>query len=52
VSLAKNIEFLRHLRRMPAVNVEGFGRGIRSPLIETTGFGTNPGAYTPSGYHT
>jgi poly(hydroxyalkanoate) depolymerase family esterase len=44
VSLAKNIEFLRHLPRMPAVNVvEGFGRGIRSPLIETTGFGTNPG---------
>jgi poly(hydroxyalkanoate) depolymerase family esterase len=29
---------------MPGMNVvEGFTRGIRSPLIETTGFGTNPG---------
>ncbi|HET7490698.1 MAG TPA: PHB depolymerase family esterase [Bradyrhizobium sp.] len=44
MSLAKNIEFLRHLPRMPGMNVvEGFTRGIRSPLIETTGFGTNPG---------
>jgi poly(hydroxyalkanoate) depolymerase family esterase len=44
LSLAKNIEFLRHLPRMPGMNVvEGFTRGIRSPLIETTGFGTNPG---------
>jgi poly(hydroxyalkanoate) depolymerase family esterase len=44
VSLAKNIEFLRHSPKMPGLNgVDGFTRGIRSPLIETTGFGTNPG---------
>jgi poly(hydroxyalkanoate) depolymerase family esterase len=29
---------------MPGINVvEGFTRGIRSPLIQITGFGTNPG---------
>jgi poly(hydroxyalkanoate) depolymerase family esterase len=48
VSLAKNIEYLRHLPRPYGINAfEGFGRGfrrgIRSPLVETTGFGTNPG---------
>jgi poly(hydroxyalkanoate) depolymerase family esterase len=48
VSLAKNVEFLR---RLPRVNgLDGFeelGRtpkpGHRSPLVETTGFGSNPG---------
>jgi len=49
VSLAKNVEFLRHLPKLPGLNpLEGFGRGarrgIRSPLVETEGFGTNPGA--------
>jgi poly(hydroxyalkanoate) depolymerase family esterase len=48
VSLAKNIEFLRQLPKMQGLNVlEGFGRGprrkVRSPLVESTGFGTNPG---------
>jgi poly(hydroxyalkanoate) depolymerase family esterase len=48
VSLAKNIEFLRQLPKMPGLNVlDGFARGprrgIRTPLVETTGFGTNPG---------
>jgi poly(hydroxyalkanoate) depolymerase family esterase len=46
VSLAKNVEFLRHLH---AVNGFGdYGRSLRpelkSPLAETTGFGSNPGA--------
>jgi len=48
VSLAKNIEFLRHLPKLQGLNaLEGFGRGmrrgIRSPLAETKGFGTDPG---------
>lgn len=48
MSLAKNIEFLRQLPKMQGLNVlEGFGRGprrkVRSPLVESTGFGTNPG---------
>jgi poly(hydroxyalkanoate) depolymerase family esterase len=48
VSLAKNIEFLRQLPRLHGINVlEGLGRGmrrgVRSPLVETSGFGTNPG---------
>jgi poly(hydroxyalkanoate) depolymerase family esterase len=46
VSLAKNIEFLR---RLPKLNsFAGYGIGarhrVRSPLVETTAFGTNPGA--------
>src|SRR5712664_3285488 len=48
VSLANNIEFLR---RLPKLNgIYGFGDfernlrpGHRSPLVETTGFGSNPG---------
>jgi poly(hydroxyalkanoate) depolymerase family esterase len=48
VSLANNIEFLR---RLPKLNgLYGFGDfdrnlrpGHRSPLVETTGFGSNPG---------
>ena len=49
MSLAKNIEFLRQLPKLHGLNgLDGFGRGARriirgSPLIETTGFGTNPG---------
>jgi poly(hydroxyalkanoate) depolymerase family esterase len=46
VSLVKNIDFLRRLPKLNAVN--GFGNyglrpGLRSPLVETTGFGSNPG---------
>ncbi len=49
VSLAKNIEFLRHLPKMHGIHaLEGFGRGsvrrgLRSPLVETREFGANPG---------
>ena len=48
MSLARNIEFLRHLPKLRRLSLlEGFGRGagrgIRSPLVETEGFGTNPG---------
>jgi poly(hydroxyalkanoate) depolymerase family esterase len=48
-SLAKNVEFLRRLRKLNSVN--GFGAqarhlrpGVESPLVETAGFGPNPGA--------
>jgi poly(hydroxyalkanoate) depolymerase family esterase len=49
VSLAKNVEFLRRLPKLNGINGFGdFGRGLkpnlRSPLVETTGFGSNPGA--------
>jgi poly(hydroxyalkanoate) depolymerase family esterase len=49
VSLAKNVEFLRHLPKLNGINgFADFGRtlkpGSRSPLIETTDFGSNPGA--------
>jgi poly(hydroxyalkanoate) depolymerase family esterase len=48
LSLAKNVEFLR---RLPKVNkITGFGdfgrnltQNLRSPLVETTDFGSNPG---------
>jgi poly(hydroxyalkanoate) depolymerase family esterase len=48
VSLAKNVEFLRHLPKLNALNgFAHYGRNLRpgshSPLVETTGFGTNPG---------
>jgi len=48
VSLAQNIEFLRRLPKMNGINGLGdFGWGARqplhSPLVEITGFGTNPG---------
>jgi poly(hydroxyalkanoate) depolymerase family esterase len=54
VSLAKNIEFLKHLPRLQGIYaLEGFGRegfgrgalrrGLRSPLVETREFGANPG---------
>ena len=46
MSLAKNVELLRRLPKFNGIN--GFGRGLRprlrSPLVETSGFGTNPGA--------
>jgi len=49
VSLANNVEFLRRLPKLQGLN--GFGDfarnlrpGVRSPLVEITGFGSNPGA--------
>ncbi len=49
MSLANNVEFLRRLPKLNAINgFGGYGRnlwsGLRSPLVETTGFGSNPGA--------
>ncbi len=49
MSLAKNVEFLRRLPKLNAINGFGtYGRnlrpGPRSPLLETEGFGSNPGA--------
>ena len=49
MSLANNIEFLRRLPKPNAINGFGdYGRslrpGPRSPLAETTDFGSNPGA--------
>lgn len=48
MSLAKNIEFLRHLPRLPGMNgwdslSQLMPGGIRSPLTESRQFGTNPG---------
>jgi poly(hydroxyalkanoate) depolymerase family esterase len=48
VSLARNIEFLRRLPKLNGINGFGeFGRNVRpghrSPLVEITGFGSNPG---------
>src|ERR1700716_2294556 len=48
VSLAKNVEFLRRLPRVNGLDgFEDLGRtakpGHRSPLVEITGFGSNPG---------
>ncbi len=49
MSLANNVEFLRRLPKLQGLN--GFGDfarnlrpGVRSPLVEITGFGSNPGA--------
>ncbi|MES2195528.1 MAG: PHB depolymerase family esterase [Pseudomonadota bacterium] len=49
MSLAKNIEFLRHLPKLNGFNGLGdIGRNLQppadSPLLETRDFGTNPGA--------
>ena len=49
MSLARNIEFLRQMPKLQGLNAwQGFGpgiaRGTRGPLVETEGFGTNPGA--------
>ena len=57
MSLANNVEFLRHLPKLNGFNgLGGLGRSPRpaaaSPLVEVTGFGANPGdlrmfAYRP-----
>jgi poly(hydroxyalkanoate) depolymerase family esterase len=49
LSLAKNVEFLRHLPKLNGFNgFAAYGRslapGSHSPLVEIAGFGTNPGA--------
>src|SRR5215213_11167908 len=49
LSLAKNVEFLRHFPNLNGFNGLGaYGRTAspagRSPLVEISGFGTNPGA--------
>ena len=49
MSLAKNVDFMRRLPKLNAINgFGGYGRnlrpGLRSPLVETTGFGSNPGS--------
>jgi poly(hydroxyalkanoate) depolymerase family esterase len=49
LSLAKNVEFLRHFPKLNGFNGLGiYGRTAspagRSPLVEISGFGTNPGA--------
>jgi poly(hydroxyalkanoate) depolymerase family esterase len=58
MSLAKNIDFLRHLPKMPGFKgFDGMPRGIApgadSPVQEISGFGSNPGdlkmfAYVPA----
>jgi poly(hydroxyalkanoate) depolymerase family esterase len=44
LSLAKNVEFLRRLPKLNGFVGQGRGARVRSPLVETTAFGTNPGA--------
>ena len=49
MSLANNVEFLRHFPKLNGFNGLGiYGRstspGASSPLVEISGFGTNPGA--------
>ncbi len=49
MSLAKNVDYLRHLPKLNAMNgFADFGRSLkpaqRSPIVETKGFGSNPGA--------
>src|SRR5207342_2401841 len=49
MSLTKNVEFLRHLPKLNGFNGLGiYGRNFspvpHSPLVEITGFGSNPGA--------
>jgi poly(hydroxyalkanoate) depolymerase family esterase len=49
VSLAKNIEFLRHLPKLNGFGgFAGYGLtqedSLQSPLVEVTGFGSNPGS--------
>ena len=49
MSLAKNVEFFRHFPKLNGFNGLGiYGRtaspGAQSPLVEISGFGTNPGA--------
>ena len=59
MSLAKNIEFLRHLPKLHGLhawNGVAHGRGLGSPLVELMEFGTNPGnlrmfRYVPAHLH-
>jgi poly(hydroxyalkanoate) depolymerase family esterase len=47
LSLAKNVEFLSRLPKLNGFNgfgAYGFGLDSRSPLVEVSDFGTNPGA--------
>jgi len=46
LTLAKNVEFLRHFPKLSAFNgLAGFGRSVaHSPLVEINEFGSNPGA--------
>jgi poly(hydroxyalkanoate) depolymerase family esterase len=49
VSLVNNVEFLRRLPKLNGINgFGGLGKNLRpspgSPLVETTGFGPNPGS--------
>jgi poly(hydroxyalkanoate) depolymerase family esterase len=46
VSLAKNLDFLKHLPKVDGLRLAKFGRSAdaSSPLEEVTGFGDNPGA--------
>ena len=46
MSLAKNVEFLRHFPKLNAFNgLAGYGRNVaHSPLVEINEFGSNPGA--------
>ena len=49
MSLAKNVEFLRHFPKLNAFNgLAGYGRSfspaLQSPLVEINDFGANPGA--------
>jgi poly(hydroxyalkanoate) depolymerase family esterase len=55
LSLAKNVEFLRHFPNLNGFNGLGaYGRTAspagRSPLVEISGFGTNPGALKMCAY--
>ena len=48
MSLVKNVDFLRHLPKLNGFNgLAAYGRslvpGLHSPLVETSGFGSNPG---------
>lgn len=45
MSLARNIELLRRLPRLDGLRFAETGRnaGLHSPLVEVTGFGSNPG---------
>jgi len=47
VSLATNVDFLRRFPKLNAFNglgAPGARKGVRTPLTEVTGFGSNPGA--------
>jgi poly(3-hydroxybutyrate) depolymerase len=49
LSLAKNVEFLSRLPKLNGFNglsayARSLGPAVASPLLETTGFGSNPGA--------